>query len=145
IAIPLTDLAKTLGFRTIVIDPRRAFGSETRFPHVDKLIQKWPDKALAEVELSRDTAVALLTHDPKIDDPALKILLNSPVFYIGALGSKKTQAKRRQRLLDMGFDDTAVARIHGPVGLDIGAKTPAEIALAILGEIVSQKRFALKT
>ncbi len=140
IAIALTSLAQTLGFRTILIDPRRAFGSEARFPHVDQLIQQWPEKAFAQLELTGGTAVALLTHDPKIDDPALKILLNSPVYYIGALGSRKTQAKRRARLLEMGFGETAVARIHGPIGLDIGAKTPAEIALAVLGEIVSQKR-----
>lgn len=138
IAQALATLAHTVGYRTIVIDPRRAFGSEARFPHVDQLIQAWPDKALAEIELSQATAVALLTHDPKIDDPALKIVLNSPVFYIGALGSRKTHAKRKERLRQMGFDDAVMARIHGPIGLDIGARSPAEIALSIMAEIARE-------
>ena len=101
IAIGLTSIAKTLGFRTIVVDPRRAFGSQARFPHVDQLVQAWPDKAFAQLELPPETAVAMLTHDPKIDDPALKIVLNSPSFYVGALGSSKTHAKRKQRLAEM--------------------------------------------
>jgi xanthine/CO dehydrogenase XdhC/CoxF family maturation factor len=95
IAIALTSYAKTLGYRTLVIDPRRAFGSDERFPHVDQLIQAWPDKAFAEVKVTPETAVALLTHDPKIDDPALKIILKANPFYIGALGSNKTHAKTR--------------------------------------------------
>ncbi|MCB9419707.1 MAG: XdhC family protein [Ardenticatenaceae bacterium] len=136
IAQALATMAHTLGFRTIVVDPRRAFGSAERFSHVDQLIQAWPDKALADVELTPETAVTLLTHDPKIDDPALKIVLNSPVFYIGALGSRNTHAKRRERLQKMGFDETAMDRIHGPIGLDIGARSPEEIALSIMAEIV---------
>jgi xanthine dehydrogenase accessory factor len=140
IAVALTSIAKTLGYHTIVIDPRRAFGSEARFPHVDQLIQAWPDKALAGIELTAETAVAMLTHDPKIDDPALKAVLDSPVFYIGALGSDKTQRQRRQRLRDMGFSDTQIKRIHGPIGLDIGATTPEEIALAVMAEIVQTRR-----
>ena len=136
IAIALTGYAKTLGYRTLVIDPRRAFGSEARFPHVDKLIQAWPDKAFAEVEITPETAVALLTHDPKIDDPALKILLQASPFYIGALGSKKTHAKRIERLRGYGFGETEIGRIHAPIGLDIAAQTPEEIALAIMAEIV---------
>jgi xanthine dehydrogenase accessory factor len=140
IAIGLTSIAKTLGFHTIVVDPRRAFGSEVRFPHVDQLIQAWPNKAFAEIELTPETAVAMLTHDPKIDDPALKVVLGSPVFYIGALGSNKTQAKRRQRLVDMGFSPSQIDRIHGPIGMDIGAKTPEEIALAIMAEIIRVRR-----
>jgi xanthine dehydrogenase accessory factor len=143
IAQALATLAQTVGYRTIVVDPRRAFGSEARFPHVDQLIQAWPDKALAEIELSQATAVALLTHDPKIDDPALKIVLNSPVFYIGALGSRKTHAKRQARLRQMGFDNAAVGRIHGPVGLNIGARSPEEIALAIMSEIVQTRNKAI--
>jgi xanthine dehydrogenase accessory factor len=142
IAQALAVLAHTVGYRTIVVDPRRAFSSTARFPHVDLLIQAWPEKALAEVELTPETAVALLTHDPKIDDPALKIILNSPVFYIGALGSRKTHAKRQERLHQMGFDDATIGRIHGPVGLDIGARSPEEIALAIMAEIVQQYRTA---
>ena len=139
IAIALTSYAKTLGYRTLVIDPRRAFGSDERFPHVDKLIQAWPDKAFADVEITPETAVALLTHDPKIDDPALKILLNAKPFYIGALGSKKTHAKRVERLRSYGFGDVEIGRIHAPIGLDIGAQTPEEIALAIMAEIVRSR------
>ncbi len=140
IAQALATLAHTVGYRTIVVDPRRAFGSTDRFPHVDQLIQAWPEKALAETELTPETAVALLTHDPKIDDPALKIALNSPAFYIGALGSRKTHTQRQDRLRRMGFDDAAINRIHGPVGLDIGARSPEEIALSIMAEIVREYR-----
>jgi xanthine dehydrogenase accessory factor len=137
IAIALTAIAKTLGYRTIVIDPRRAFGSEARFPHVDRLIQAWPDDAFKQVVLTRSTAVAMLTHDPKIDDPALKIVLPSRAFYIGALGSRKTQEQRRQRLLKAGLSEADLNRLHGPIGLGIGAQTPEEIALAVMAQIVA--------
>ncbi len=136
IAVALTSYARTLGYRTLVIDPRRAFGSDERFPHVDQLIQAWPDKAFAEITITEETAVALLTHDPKIDDPALKIILKANPFYIGALGSNKTHAKRVERLRGYGFSDTEIGLIHGPIGLNIGAQTPEEIALAIMAEIV---------
>ncbi len=139
IAVALTNFAKTLGYRTLVIDPRRAFGTAERFPHVDKLIQAWPDKAFTEIEITPETAVALLTHDPKIDDPALKIILKAKPFYIGALGSKKTHAKRAARLRGYGFNDAEIGRIHGPIGLDIGAQTPEEIALAIMAEVLAAK------
>jgi xanthine dehydrogenase accessory factor len=139
IAIALTSYAKTLGYRTLVIDPRRAFGSDERFPHVDKLIQAWPDKAFEAVKITPETAVALLTHDPKIDDPALKIILKANPFYIGALGSNKTHNKRIERLRGYGFNDGEIGRIHGPIGLDIGAQTPEEIALAIMAEIVQAR------
>ena len=142
IAIALTSYAKTLGYRTLVIDPRRAFGSNERFPHVDQLIQAWPEKAFADVKITPETAVALLTHDPKIDDPALKIILKAKPFYIGALGSNKTHAKRVERLQGYGFSDESIGRIHGPVGLDIGAQTPEEIALAIMAEIVQARSSA---
>jgi xanthine dehydrogenase accessory factor len=140
IAIGLTSIAKTLGYRTIVIDPRRAFGSENRFPHVDQLIQAWPDKAFSQIELTPETAVAMLTHDPKIDDPALDVVLKSPAFYVGALGSRRTHAKRKQRLSDRGFSEEHIDRIHGPIGLDIGASTPEEIGLSIMAEIVRAQR-----
>jgi xanthine dehydrogenase accessory factor len=140
IAIALTSFAKTLGYRTLVIDPRRAFGSEERFPHVDKLIQAWPDKAFEQVQITVETAVALLTHDPKIDDPALKIILKAKPCYVGALGSKKTHAKRVERLRGYGFSEAEIGRIHGPIGLNIGAQTPEEIALAIMAEIVQARR-----
>jgi len=132
-------LAKTLGYRTIVIDPRSAFGNETRFPHVDQLIQSWPQEAFQQIPITRSTAIAMLTHDPKLDDPALKIALPSPAFYVGALGSKNTQAKRRQRLLDEGLTDEQLNRLHGPIGLKIGAGTPEEIAMSIMAEIVAAR------
>jgi xanthine dehydrogenase accessory factor len=140
IAIALTSLAKILGYQTIVIDPRRAWSTEERFPHVDQLIQAWPQEAFRQVRLTRSTAVAMLTHDPKLDDPAVKIALNSPAFYVGALGSKTTQAKRRERLLEAGVTEAQLSRLHAPIGLDIGAATPEEIALAIMAEVVNAHR-----
>jgi len=137
ISIALTRMASLLGYRTVVIDPRKIFASDARFPHVDKLIQKWPRSAFAEIELTPDTAVALLTHDPKIDDPSLGILLERELFYIGALGSRKTHAKRLERLAKKGFTTNETNRIHAPIGLDIGAASPAEIAVAVMAEIVS--------
>jgi xanthine dehydrogenase accessory factor len=140
IAVALTQYAKVLGFQTIVVDPRRAFGSETRFPQVDKLIQAWPKKAFAGISVTPETAVALLTHDPKIDDPALELVLHSPAFYVGALGSSKTHAKRVARLQEMGITAEQIGRIHAPIGLTIGAVTPEEIALSIMAEIVKAYR-----
>jgi xanthine dehydrogenase accessory factor len=139
ITIALMALAKTLGYRTVVIDPRSAFGNEERFPNVDRLIQRWPDEAFEEIPLTRSTAVAMLTHDPKLDDPALKIALPSPAFYVGALGSKTTQAKRRQRLLEDGMTEEQLNRLHGPIGLKIGAGTPEEIAMSIMAEVVAAR------
>jgi xanthine dehydrogenase accessory factor len=128
IAMALVSLAKTLGYRTVVMDPRRAWGSEERFPNVDQLIQ------------TRSTAMATLTHDPKLDDPALKYALSSPAFYVGALGSKTTHAKRRERLLNDGVSEAQLSRLHAPIGLDIGAQTPEEIALAVMSEVVKSFR-----
>jgi xanthine dehydrogenase accessory factor len=139
ITIALMALAKTLGYRTVVVDPRSAFGNQERFPNVDRLIQLWPDEAFQQIPLTRSTAVAMLTHDPKLDDPALKIALPSPAFYVGALGSKNTQAKRRQRLLDDGLTEEQLNRLHGPIGLKIGAGTPEEIAMSIMAEIVAAR------
>jgi xanthine dehydrogenase accessory factor len=139
ITIALMALAKTLGYRTIVVDPRTAFGNEARFPHVDQMIQSWPEDAFQQVPITRSTAIAMLTHDPKLDDPALKIALPSPAFYVGALGSKTTQAKRRQRLLEDGLTETQLNRLHGPIGLDIGAGTPEEIAMSIMADIVAAR------
>ncbi|HEX9840232.1 MAG TPA: XdhC family protein, partial [Anaerolineales bacterium] len=143
--IALMALAKTLGYRTVVIDPRSAFGSAERFPNVDQLIQAWPDEAFQQVPLTRSTAVAMLTHDPKLDDPALKLALPSAAFYVGALGSKTTQAKRRQRLLDEGLTEAQLNRLHGPIGLEIGAGTPEEIAMSIMAEIVAARNNAEET
>ena len=139
ITIALMALAKTLGYRTVVIDPRTAFGNEARFPNVDQLIQLWPDDAFQQIPITRSTAVAMLTHDPKLDDPALKIILPSPAFYVGALGSKTTQAKRRQRLLEDGLTEAQLNRLYGPIGLEIEAHTPEEIAMSIMAEIVAAR------
>lgn len=140
IAVALAKMARALNYRTIIIDPRRAFGSEERFPDVDGLIQEWPQKAFADLALTPATAVTMLTHDPKIDDPALKIVLDSPAFYVGALGSTRTHARRRERLLEDGVPEEKVSRIHAPIGLDIEAQTPEEIAVAIMAEIVAARR-----
>jgi xanthine dehydrogenase accessory factor len=145
ITIALMALAKTLGYRTVVIDPRSAFGNQERFPNVDRLIQRWPDEAFQEIPPTRSTAVAMLTHDPKLDDPALKIALPSPAFYVGALGSKTTQAKRRQRLLEDGMTEEQLDRLHGPIGLDIGAGTPEEIAMSIMAEIVAARNSVISS
>jgi xanthine dehydrogenase accessory factor len=140
IAIALARIAKALDYHTCLIDPRRAFGSPERFPHIDQLIQAWPQEALPQINLSPSTCVALLTHDPKIDDPAIKYVLETPVFYIGALGSKKTHESRRQRLLADGISEQKIARIHAPIGIDLGAQTPEEIALSVMAEIVAVRR-----
>ncbi len=137
IAIALVGLARILGYRTVVVDPRRTFGNAERFPNVDRLIQEWPEQAFEKLELTSETSVVLLTHDPKLDDPALKRALKSPARYIGALGSNKTQAGRKRRLIAAGFSEEELARIHGPVGLDIDASSPEEIALSIITEIVA--------
>lgn len=139
-SIVLAQFAKILGFRTVIVDPRRAFGNPDRFPHADQLIQTWPDEALEALHLTPSSAVAVLTHDPKLDDPALLVALPSPAFYVGALGSQNTQAKRRARLLEAGLTEAQLNRLHGPIGLNIGAKTPEEIALSIIAEIVAAKR-----
>jgi xanthine dehydrogenase accessory factor len=144
ITIALMALAKTLGYRTVVVDPRSAFGNVERFPNLDRLIQQWPEAAFQEIPLTRSTAVAMLTHDPKLDDPALKIALSSPAFYVGALGSKTTQAKRRQRLLEDGMTEEQLNRLHGPIGLKIGAGTPEEIALSIMAEVVAARNHELE-
>lgn len=137
IAVPLIALAKTLGFHTILIEPRSAFADPSRFEvEPDEILEDWPDKALEQVHIDGGTYAVLLTHDPKIDDVALRILLKSEARYIGALGSRTTQDQRRSRLVGEGFSEDEIARIHGPVGLGIGARTPEEIALSILAEIV---------
>jgi len=128
-----------VGYDPVVVDPREAFASDARFPGV-QLMHDWPDEALEQIGLDARTALVLLTHDPKLDDPALHAALRSEVFYIGALGSKRTHAARVERLQAAGFSDAEITRIHGPVGLDIGASGPSEIALSILGEITAVLR-----
>ncbi|HYL49687.1 MAG TPA: XdhC family protein [Stellaceae bacterium] len=139
IAQPLARMAAMAGYAVTVIDPRSAFASSERFPGVE-LSTEWPDEAMARLKPDRRTAIVTLTHDPKVDDPALIAALKSPAFYIGALGSKKTHAARLKRLADAGFKDADFARIHGPVGLDIGAVSPAEIAVSILAQITATLR-----
>jgi xanthine dehydrogenase accessory factor len=134
IAQALIPIAMAAGYDVVVIDPRGAFATADRFPDI-KLYTEWPDEVIPKVGLDTQTALLALTHDPKIDDPALSAALKSKVFYIGALGSKKTQAKRFERLKASGFSDDQIARIRGPIGLAIGAKGPVEIAVAIMAEI----------
>jgi xanthine dehydrogenase accessory factor len=143
IAVTLVSLAKSLGYRTIVIDPRRAFGSENRFRHADRLFSVWPQAAFQEIRINTATAICMLTHDPKIDDPALLIALESDAFYIGALGSERTQEKRRQRLREAGVREGKIDRIRGPIGLPLGGRNPDEIALAIMSQIVAARNLAL--
>jgi xanthine dehydrogenase accessory factor len=135
----LAPIARISGLDVTIIDPRTAFATPERFPETPVLAE-WPDEALAASPLDRFTAICLLTHDPKIDDPALTIALRAECFYIGALGSRKTHAKRLERMRPHGFDETTLARIHAPIGLDIGAVSPAEIAVSIMGEIVAALR-----
>ncbi len=135
IAQSLVPMARIAGFDPVLIDPRSAFGSQARFPG-ETIVEDWPDEALAAIGLDGRTALVLLTHDPKLDDPALHEALRSDVFYIGALGSKRTHAARCARLREAGFCDDDIARIHGPVGLNIGAAGPAEIAVSVLAEMV---------
>ena len=135
----LAPMARIAGLDVTVIDPRTAFATPERFPDTPVVVE-WPEDALAAAPPDRFTAVCLLTHDPKIDDPALVVALRADCFYIGALGSKKTHAKRLERMRASGFDDAALARIHAPIGLDIGAVSPAEIAVSIIGEIVAAQR-----
>lgn len=132
----LAPMAQLMGYDITIIDPRTAFGTPERFPDVN-LITEWPDVALPQLSIDRRTAVIALTHDPKIDDPCLHAALRSESYYIGALGSQRTHARRVDRLKAAGFDETEISRIHAPIGLDIGAVSTAEIALAILAEVTA--------
>jgi xanthine dehydrogenase accessory factor len=134
----LAPMAALAGYEVVVIDPRRAFATGDRFPGVE-LRHDWPDEALDALRPDARTAIVTLTHDPKIDDPALDRALKSPAFYIGALGSKKTHAARLHRLGKAGFDEAALARIHGPAGLAIGGKSPAEIAVSVLAQLIAAR------
>src|SRR5712691_10653570 len=135
----LAPMAKLVGYDVVIVDPRTAFATEERFPDVPMLAE-WPDTALPRLPVDRYTAFVALTHDPKIDDPALAYALARDCFYIGALGSKKTHARRLARLEEQGVAKAALSRIHAPIGLTIGAVSPAEIAVAILGEITAELR-----
>lgn len=137
IAMPLVTYANTLGFKTIVVDARAAFATADRFPHVDELIVRWPADAIAEMTLDEATCVVFLTHDEKLDNPALEIVLQHPVQYVGALGSRKTHAKRIEALRLIGLRDEQINRIYAPIGLKLGGRKPEEIAVSIIAEIVS--------
>jgi xanthine dehydrogenase accessory factor len=139
IAQPLARMAAELGYKVTVVDPRTAFATDARFPEIE-LSTEWPDEALARLKPDKRSAVITLTHDPKLDDPALAEALKSQAFYIGALGSRKTHSARLKRLGELGFKESDFARIYGPVGLNIGAISPAEIAVAILGQVTSVLR-----
>jgi len=141
IAQALAPMAALAGYGVSVIDPRRSFATDARFPGL-ALSHDWPDEAMATLGLDARTAVVTLTHDPKLDDPALAAALRSPAFYIGALGSKRTHAARLSRLAAAGFSPADLARIHGPVGLSIGALSPAEIAVSVLAQITAVRRSA---
>jgi len=139
IAQALVPMARIAGFDPVLVDPRPAFASEARFPG-ETILEDWPDAAVQSLGLDVRTALVLLTHDPKLDDPALIAALRAPVYYIGALGSTRTHAKRVERMQQARFSDAEIARIHGPVGLDIGAAGPAEIAVSILGQAIAVLR-----
>lgn len=139
IAQALLSIARTCGYDPVLIDPRSAFGSAARFPG-ETILEDWPDEALESLSPDARTAIVTLTHDPKLDDPAIRFALRSQAFYLGCLGSTRTHAKRLDRLREQGFSEGEIARIHAPVGLDIGAKTPAEIAVSVMAEITQALR-----
>jgi xanthine dehydrogenase accessory factor len=142
-AMALKNFAHQLGFRVVLIDPRKAFATPERFPDVEMISHKYPDKILPEIGITSETYVAVLTHDPKIDDPALRVTLPSPAPYIGVLSGKRTHEKRLERLTQAGIDPQLFARIHTPIGIEIGAKTPEEIALCVIAEIVAVRNGVL--
>ena len=135
IAQPLAEIATIVGYEVTIIDPRAAFANNKRFPNIN-IVNEWPEEALIDFKIDNRTAVVTLTHDPKLDDSALYAALNSKAFYIGSLGSKKTHNARIERLKIAGFNEDAIKNIHGPVGLSIGAKSPQEIAISIMSELI---------
>ncbi len=140
VAVPLSKMAKMLGYKVVVVDPREVFATQARFPEADDLIVEWPEDAFPRLEINSSTAVAVLTHDPKIDVPALKLALDSDARYVGALGSRTTIGQRKTELATLGATEEQLNRIHAPIGLKIGSRTPAEIALAVIAEIVAVRR-----
>ena len=136
-AVALVPLAQALGYHTVVADGREAFLDPERFPQADELILAWPEEAFERIGIDSSCYVCVLSHDPKFDEPALEIALRSPAAYVGAIGSKKTQASRRDQLKESGLSEAQVARLHGPIGLDLGGRQPAEIALSILAEMTA--------
>jgi len=139
IAIPLTRFAKELGFAVVVADPRAKFANRERFPEADEVLQEWPDEALAHFNVDESTYIVLLTHDPKIDEPTLAAALKTPAAYVGAIGSRQTHAGRRERMASWGVTAEDLQRVYGPIGLDLGGRSPQETALAIIAEVVAVK------
>ena len=135
----LCMFAKAMGFDVIVVDAREKLATRERFPQADQIIVAWPDEAMAQLEVRPNWFIAILTHDPKFDEPAISSALQTPARYIGAIGSRKTSADRRQRLRDLGISDEDLERVRGPIGLDIGAASPEEMAISILGEIIAMR------
>lgn len=145
IAIPLVSFARELGLSTVVVDARPIFATQDRFDHADELVRSWPEDALREMKLNESTYVVTLTHDEKLDTPALIYALGHRVGYIGALGSKRTHSKRVAALHEAGVSDEQISRIHAPIGLDLGGRSPGEIALAIMAEIVQVRNRVKET
>jgi xanthine dehydrogenase accessory factor len=142
VAIPLARLAKLLGYRLVVVDPRGVFANVERFPEADRLLVEWPEEAFPKLDLNASTSVAVLTHDPKIDLLAIKIALESEARYVGAIGSRSTTEQRIKDLAEMGVPQEQIDRLHSPIGLNIGSRTPAEIALSIMAQVVAARRMA---
>ena len=136
IAQPLARMAAVAGYDVAVVDPRQSFATAERFPGIT-IVDEWPDDGLKSLDLDRRTAVVTLTHDPKLDDPALGVAIRSPAFFVGSLGSRKTHAGRVERLTEEGFSTAEISRIHGPIGLDVGAVSPAEIVVSILAQVTA--------
>jgi xanthine dehydrogenase accessory factor len=139
VAIPLVAIAKALGFHTVVVDARSVYATRERFPHADELILRWPSEALEEMRLHESTYCVFLTHDAKLDNPALAVALRRPVRYVGALGSKRTHAKRVEALKEAGLTDAEIERVHAPVGIPLGGNRPEEIAISIAAEMVAAR------
>ncbi|MBF6611801.1 MAG: XdhC family protein [Chloroflexi bacterium] len=140
VAIALSKIAKLLGYKVTLVDPRGVFATAERFPEADRIIVDWPEDAFQQIEINMSTSIAVLTHDPKLDLPALLLALNSEARYVGMIGSRSTAAQRKAGLAAMGATKAQLSRIHSPVGLNIGARTPAEIALSAMAEIVAVRR-----
>ena len=136
-ALPLVQMAQTLGFRVTIVDPRSRFANRERFPEADQIVVEWPQEAMAQLGIDGRSAIAILTHDPKIDDPALTAALNTRAFYIGAIGSRSTHANRVERLERRGMTAEQLQRVHSPIGLDVGGRSPEEMALSILAEMIA--------
>ncbi len=140
VAVPLVSFAKTLGYRVTLADPRTTFANRDRFPDADTIIPEWPEEAIEQIPIAASTYIVILTHDPKLDEPALKAVLGKGAAYVGAIGSRKTHAERFERMARHGVSAEALAEVYAPIGLDLNAETPEEIALSIMAEIVAVRR-----